>query len=45
MKQVEFARVLKQMTEAGVPFAVATVVRTEGSTLGREERMTSKMRL
>ena len=35
MKQFEFARVLTDLIERGQPFAVATVVKTEGSSLGK----------
>lgn len=35
MKQFEFARVLADLVERGQPFAVATVVKTEGSSLGK----------
>jgi len=35
MKQAEFAKMLDAMAGKGVPFAVATVVKTEGSSLGK----------
>ena len=35
MKQAEFAKMLDTMAGKGVPFAVATVVKTEGSSLGK----------
>ncbi len=35
MKQAEFARMIDTLTGKGVPFAVATVVKTEGSSLGK----------
>jgi xanthine dehydrogenase accessory factor len=35
MKQNEFARIMAQLTERREPFAAATVVKTEGSTIGK----------
>ncbi len=35
MKQVEFARMMDSLISRGAPFAVATVVKTEGSSLGK----------
>ena len=35
MKQVEFAKMMDALASRGAPFAVATVVKTEGSSLGR----------
>ena len=35
MKQFEFARVVAGLVEKGQPFAVATVVKTAGSSLGK----------
>jgi xanthine dehydrogenase accessory factor len=35
MKQVEFAKMMDSLIDRGVPFAVATVVKTEGSSLGK----------
>ena len=35
MKQADFAKMLDSLTSRGVPFAVATVVKTEGSSLGK----------
>ena len=35
MKQAEFAKMMDSLASRGVPFAVATVVRTEGSSLGK----------
>ena len=35
MKQTEFAKMLDSLTSRAVPFAVATVVKTEGSSLGK----------
>jgi xanthine dehydrogenase accessory factor len=35
MKNLDFIRKLHELTERGVPFAVATVVRIEGSSLGK----------
>ncbi len=35
MKQKEFAEVIESLTSTGEPFAVATVVKTEGSSLGK----------
>ena len=35
MKQFEFARVVADLVEKGQPFAVATVVKTVGSSLGK----------
>ncbi len=35
MKQAEFARIADSLMSRGVPFAVATVVKTEGSSLGK----------
>lgn len=35
MKALDFARKLKELAEGGKPFAVATVVRIEGSSLGK----------
>ncbi len=35
MNQVEFARMIDALAGKGVPFAVATVVKTEGSSLGK----------
>ncbi len=35
MKQAEFARMMATLVERGDPFAVATVVKTEGSSLGK----------
>ncbi len=35
MKTLDFARRLKELAEGGKPFAVATVVRIEGSSLGK----------
>lgn len=35
MKQAEFARMLDSLTSRAAPFAVATVVKTEGSSLGK----------
>ena len=35
MKQAEFAGALAKLTADGTPFAVATVVKTEGSSLGK----------
>jgi len=35
MKTLDFARTLKELAESGKPFAVATVVRIEGSSLGK----------
>ena len=35
MKQTEFAKMLDSLTGRGAPFAVATVVKTEGSSLGK----------
>lgn len=35
MKQTEFARMMDSLASRGAPFAVATVVKTEGSSLGK----------
>lgn len=35
MKQAEFAKMMDSLASRGVPFAVATVVETEGSSLGK----------
>ncbi len=35
MKQAEFAKMVESLTSRGTPFAVATVVKTEGSSLGK----------
>jgi len=35
MKQVEFAKMMDSLASRGAPFAVATVVKTEGSSLGK----------
>ena len=35
MKQKDFAEVMASLTRRGEPFAVATVVKTEGSSLGK----------
>ena len=35
MKQVEFAKMMDSLISRGAPFAVATVVKTEGSSLGK----------
>jgi xanthine dehydrogenase accessory factor len=35
MKQIELAKVMDSLINRGVPFAVATVVKTEGSSLGK----------
>jgi xanthine dehydrogenase accessory factor len=35
MKQVEFAKMMDSLINLGAPFAVATVVKTEGSSLGK----------
>jgi xanthine dehydrogenase accessory factor len=35
MKQAEFAKMIDSLSSRGVPFAVATVVRIEGSSLGK----------
>jgi xanthine dehydrogenase accessory factor len=35
MKQAEFAKVMNELVSGGEPFAVATVVKTEGSSLGK----------
>jgi xanthine dehydrogenase accessory factor len=35
LKQAEFTSVLAKLTADGIPFAVATVVKTEGSSLGK----------
>jgi xanthine dehydrogenase accessory factor len=35
MKQAEFAKMVDDLTSQGSPFAVATVVKTEGSSLGK----------
>ena len=35
MKQVEFAKMMDALATMGAPFAVATVVKTEGSSLGK----------
>jgi xanthine dehydrogenase accessory factor len=35
MKQVEFAKMMDSLINRGAPFAVATVVKTEGSSLGK----------
>ena len=35
MKQVEFAKMMDALATRGAPFAVATVVKTEGSSLGK----------
>lgn len=35
MKQTEFAKMMDSLAGRGTPFAVATVVKTEGSTLGK----------
>lgn len=35
MKQAEFTKMLHSLTTKGAPFAVATVVKTEGSSLGK----------
>jgi xanthine dehydrogenase accessory factor len=35
MKQIEFAKMMDSLATRGVPFAVATVVKTEGSSLGK----------
>jgi xanthine dehydrogenase accessory factor len=35
MKQVEFANMMDSLVNQGAPFAVATVVKTEGSSLGK----------
>lgn len=35
MKQTEFAKVMSTLVSGGEPFAVATVVKTEGSSLGK----------
>ena len=35
MRQTEFASTLAKLTAEGSPFAVATVVKTEGSSLGK----------
>ncbi len=35
MKQAEFAKLVDDLTSKGAPFAVATVVKIEGSTLGK----------
>jgi xanthine dehydrogenase accessory factor len=35
LKQIEFAKTLDSLMSNGTPFAVATVVKTEGSSLGK----------
>ena len=35
MKQVEFAKMMDSLIDRGAPFAVATVVKTEGSSIGK----------
>jgi len=35
MKQIEFAKMMDSLATRGAPFAVATVVKTEGSSLGK----------
>ena len=35
MKQLEFAKMMDSLASRGAPFAVATVVKTEGSSLGK----------